>query len=234
MPDALADVSPPSRPASHGTATAATAGTGDCPATAASGCTVYTPGYYPAGIQAGNVAIFHPGVYYIEGGVSGVGFGTKTGGDMIMCSTTCLADTSGCCRNNGMLVYLTSASGAMNVTSNVSTSLIGSDQSSSYKGLLFFGDRESPSATVRGPHILNASAGSLTLQGTTYLTNTNALMNSSPSVYQQLRLTGAGTMLIKGEIIVSKLELRSAANITVQLDSGNTSTFSADQVAVVD
>ena len=131
-----------------------------------------------------------------------------------------------------MLVYLAPTGGVISVTSHLNTSLAGSDPSSSYKGLLFFGDRSYPTAT----HTLSAGASAvLTMQGTTYLTDTKTLMNASPSVFQTLRLIANGNMFINGEIIVSTLSIRGdvAARIKVQLDGVTTTPFSVDQVALV-
>jgi hypothetical protein len=256
IPDPLAGVNPPSttglitNPAIDTTSTGTFPGSGDCPltlptspATPVSRCAIFKPGVYTSGIgvkgnlcQSGGpgdcVGIFHPGIYYVSGSgtgtFSGVGFGIGANGDMIMCSTTCVADTSGCCGANGMLVYLTSSGGVFSVASNASSFLKGSDPNGTYKGILFFGDRSAPAHTSSGSHSFGGN-GALTLQGTIYVTNTTM----TSTIYQNVRLrggSGSGT-LVQGEIIVSTLDMGGSGSITMNLNS-STSYF-VDQVALV-
>jgi hypothetical protein len=235
MQDPLADVPYPARPAAAGTITAGPpAGTGDCPSWASAGCTIYTPGYYTTGIGVKNtVAIFNPGIYYVDAAPSGgafnnVGFGTGANGDMIMCSTSCVADTSGCCASNGMLVYLTAAGGVFSVASNSSTNLLGSDIGSTYKGILFFDNRSAPAATGSSSHLIGGG-GSITLRGTIYLTNTTM----TSTTYQNLRMRGhsGSSTLISGEIIVSALDLGGGGSIVMNLSPN--AILPVDQVALV-
>jgi hypothetical protein len=209
-----------------------TAGIGDCPASVApKKCTVYLPGIYTGGIGVqGTTAIFQPGIYYVTGAPSsgtfkGVGFGTQaTGSDMIMCSTTCVADTSGCCTTgNGMMVYMTGG-GAFNVQSGSSSSLKGSDTSSAYKGVLFFGDRDNSSGSAL-THSFGGGAA-LTLQGTIYLTN-KSLHNQT---IQLKGGSGSGT-LIQGEIITDILTMGGSGSITMNLNAGLS--YTINQVALV-
>jgi hypothetical protein len=249
IPDPLAGVNAPD-PVALGltnqtpitTGAGTTPGTGDCPSTA-SGCTIYHPGIYTSGIGVKNtVGIFHPGIYYVSGAGSGsfngVGFGTGANGDLIMCSTTCVADTSGCCANGGMMVYLTGTAGVFSVGSNSSSVLKGSDPGSSYKGILFFEDRNAPAHnSPSGSHSFGGG-GALTLQGTIYITNCWNVAGActtgmTSTTYQNVRLrggSGSGT-LVQGEIIVSTLDMGGSGTITMNLNSSTT--YFVDQVALV-
>jgi len=203
-------------------------GTGSCPATLPDGsanpqpCTIYWPGKYPNGIGVKNeTAVFNPGLYYISGtgsgSFNGTGFGNAANGSMVMCATGCTADTSGCCSAGGMLVYLTAAGGIVDIGSNSSAWLKGSDRSSvaTYKGLLFFGNRSLPAATGSSSHNFGGG-GALSLEGTIYFTNTTM----TATQYQNVRMRGhAGSAtFIKGDIVVSSLDLGGGASIQMQLD----------------
>ncbi len=66
--DPYQSVSAPARPSSNGTSFSVSYGQDGCPDVA--GCTEYTAGYYPSGIQVKSpipTAIFQPGVYYLAG-----------------------------------------------------------------------------------------------------------------------------------------------------------------------
>ena len=248
IPDPLFNVSPPTRPSTAGTATNIAAGTGDCPAYAgmngSSGCTVFTPGYFPTGIQVKQkVAIFQPGIYYMDaapgtGSFKGVGFGTGPNAGMIMC-THCTADTSGCCGNNGMMVYLTPSAGVFSVTSGsgLPVSLLGASPSSVYKGMIFYADRNSPAATGSSSHLLQAGAD-LRVQGTIYLTNcwksvTGCATTMTATHYQNLRLRGSpGSQTnVVGEIIVSTLDIGGGGAIRMHLNPS--ANYSVNQMALV-
>jgi hypothetical protein len=217
--DPLRYMAAPSDPGGTAPATQSiNAGTGDCPTTATGGCTVYFPGKYPTGIGiTGTTAIMNPGIYYISGAPNngnfkGMGFATGSNGDIIMCSTNCVADTSGCCTNgNGMLVYLTNNGGYINVASNSQSTLVGSDLGSAFLGTLFFVARDAPAQS----HSFGGG-GALSIQGTIYATNcTPGITCLSPgtnmdsSTYQTISLLGGsgnGTQ-IRGEIITSVLNM---------------------------
>ena len=213
--DPLASVNPPSKPA-NGTSTnsgaGTTAGSGDCPVTASKGCTIFNPGYYSKGIQVKNsTAVMQPGIYYLDDS-----FSTDANSDVVMCSTTCVADTSGCCSNNGVMIYLSKTAGPVNVGANAGSTMLGSSPTSSYKGILFFVDR---GASDQNPSL--GGGGSISLSGTIYM----------PS--QTLSFSGhaGSTTLIKGEMIVNDLTLGGNSGITMELSP--TYTLPVDQVALV-
>ena len=228
--DPLKNVSPPSQPSTNCGATGSacksgpmTPGAGGCPASPKKDCYLYTPGYYPGGLNIKNeTAVFSPGVYYMDGSK---GFSNDANGEMYMCSG-CAADTGGTghTMNTGMLVYMSKNAAAISVGSNSSAFLLGSSSSSDFKGILFFVDRNSPART----HSLGGG-GAMTLQGTIYATNTTM----TASVYQTISLgggSGSGT-LIQGEIIASVLQLSGNGSITMQLDPS--ATFDVNRVALV-
>jgi hypothetical protein len=192
-----------------------TAGTGDCPSGAKKPCNLYLPGTYPAGIQIKNeYGIFTPGVYKITGGTNG--FSNDANGIMLMCSA-CSADASSFgTGNTGMLVYIAAGAGTFNVGSNSDASLVGSSQSSSYKGILFFKDR---AETSQLDHSLGGG-GNLSLVGTIYITNTVTAMKTTPTVYQRVTLQGnsGNTTRIRGEIVTGELKLGGTGGITMNLD----------------
>ena len=215
--DPLSGVSPPSKPA-NGTVTTSgtgtTAGTGDCPLTASKGCTIYNPGYYSAGVGIKNTtAVMQPGIYYVDGSA---GFSTDANSDVVMCSTTCVADTSGCCSNNGVMVYLSKTAGAVSIGANAGSNMLGSSPTSSYKGILFFVDR---AASDQSPNL--GGGGSISLSGTIYM----------PSQTLSLSGNSGSTTLIKGEMIVNDLTLGGTAGITMQLNPNYL--LPIDQVALV-
>jgi hypothetical protein len=189
-------------------------GTGSCPATLPNGdtpgkpCTIYWPGTYPGGIDIKNqTAVFNPGIYYISGG----GFTSGANGDAVMCATGCTADTSGCCSEGGMLVYLTASGGKAEIGANGAVFLKGSDQGSTYKGLLFFGNRSMPATTHKF-----GGGGAMTLEGTIYLTNTTMTSTTFQTVL--LRGSSGSSTLIKGQIIVSAIDLGGTGDIIMQLN----------------
>jgi hypothetical protein len=138
----------------------------------------------------------------------------------------------------GMLVYnsgngandvfeITSNSGQISGV-NYGNSLLGTPAASVYSGILFFENR----AASAHAHSLSGGGG-LTVRGTIYLTNTEAIMTTTPSQYQSLDLQGnpgSSTQVI-GEIIVGTLSLGGSANITMTLDPN--STLHIRQVALV-
>ena len=253
------------------TGTGTTPGDGDCPLyikpstdpktwLSVGHCVIYHPGIYVNGLllKGGGsgtcgmnnecVGIFHPGIYYMDGygDSSYAAFATNSNADMIMCSTTCVADTSGCCSKGGMLVYMSKLipldpnakdSGVVNVTSQSSVSLKGSDGSSVYKGILFFNDRKSWNHTGtgtkgHGTHGFTGS-GSLGLQGTIYLTNTETTMYADASHYQVLNMAGGtnSNTLLQGQIIVDSLNMGGGGVIQMNLNSDVL--YTINQVALV-
>ena len=219
--DPLASVPAPAQPLPAPAATALSAGTNGCPAVPAQPCKLYSPGLYTGSkFEVKNeTAVFKPGIYYMDG----VGFSNAANGIMLMSTGfTDDADTG-----QGMLVYIT-GSGTVDVGSNSSASLVGSLSAGTYKGILFFEDRNGPANTGNSGHRLGGN-GNVTLQGTIYLTNTNM----TASVYQNVRLRGgAGNQtLITGEIIVSTLDV--GGNGTIQMNLNPDSTLHVRQVALV-
>jgi hypothetical protein len=214
--DPLASVSAPSKPAGNAVVTTTgagtTAGSGDCPVTETKGCTIYNPGYYSGGIQVKNTGgIFQPGIYYLDGG-----FSNAANGDIYMCSTTCVADTSGCCANNGVMIYLSSSAGAVNISANSTATLLGSSASSSYKGILFFVAR---TAANQSPKL--GGGGNISLTGTVYM----------PSQTLSFQGNSGSTTLLKGELIVDDLALGGGGSINMDLDPAYK--LPVDQVALV-
>ncbi len=201
--DPYASVSAPSKPADGTTSTIAT-GVHGC---TASTCTFYTPGHYSFIVVKNDTAVFSPGVYYIDGSkkISGTdtGFGNEANGNIMMC-TDCASDTStNGTGNTGMMVYLTSTAGTVNIGANATASMTGSSTSSVWEGLLFYEDRGSSNigASLGG-------GGSMSLTGTIYLpTQTLSLQGGS----------GSGTLL-QGEIVVDKLSLGGNGSITMDLN----------------
>jgi hypothetical protein len=130
-----------------------------------------------------------------------------------------------------MMVYLDTNGGIFSIAANSGANLLGSDPGSSYKGILFFGARDAPTHNSSGSHQFGGG-GSLSLQGTIYVTNTKALMLAG-TAYQNVRLrgkTGSNTT-IQGEIIVSTLDVGGGGAIQMNLNA-NTSYF-INQVALV-
>jgi hypothetical protein len=195
------------------------AGQGDCPGFAGiAGCTIYPPGYYSGGISATNVGIFYHGFYYMDGAQ---GFSITPTGDAIMCSTTCANypnDTSGCCANGGMFVYVSANAGSssvLNLTAHNGTSLLGSSITSPYMGVLLYVAR---AAVDRHNGNLSGSGGAvLSLQGTIYAPTQT--------------LTVSGPMTLWGGVVTKDLVLNGSSAINL----GPSATYlqPVDQVALV-
>ena len=226
--DPLKNIPYPPRPAGPGARaipTPANAAWHGCTiGTTSKPCAFYTPGVWTGGINSKNeTAVFSPGVYWIEDDASGssVGFQSAANSNMMMCSDCGTNPDTG---NAGMLVYI-HHNGTFNVGANGNVSLLGSDFTSAYKGALFFEDRNAPpNKTPSGSHSLGGG-GDLTLVGTIYLTNcssgdTGCTNPMTATTYQNLRLRGnsGNTTLIKGEVIVSTLDLGGGGTIVMQLD----------------
>src|SRR5579864_2151934 len=139
-------------------------------------CTHFTPGTFAGGILIKNtLAYFDPGLYYIPSG--GFTMDSNSGAQM----STGVAGT-GAFSGGGMLVFNSgnTKNDLININSNAGTkgpiTLVGSDQSSVYKGILFFQDRTSDAHIGTGPspgHSLQGG-GNMSLTGTIYITNTKA------------------------------------------------------------
>jgi Flp pilus assembly protein TadG len=210
------------------------AGSQGCPA-GSGGCTLYFPGKYTAGhdIKAKNASlVFAPGIYYMYG----TNFQAQANGNMYYATGLTDSSASGtptianCCgtgtgwglatnipANSGILVYMTgsgtpASTGTISISSNSNVSLVGSPNSSNYKGILFFVDRNAAAAT----HSLDGGGG-LTLMGTIYTTSAY----NTASIYQTLHFQGnAGSQtLITGEIITSTLDLRGTPGIVMNLNA---------------
>ncbi|MFN7934492.1 MAG: pilus assembly protein TadG-related protein [Bryobacteraceae bacterium] len=229
--DPLAPVAPPANPGPAPAVTTVAQGSNGCPATMSKRCQLYSPGAYPAGITVKNdFALFKPGIYYITGGgfhleANGVGqmatgFGSHadTGQGMVVYNTG----------NASKDVFEIQANSGQNGGVQYGNSFLGAPNGSIYKGILFFQDRTS-AAHLHSMH----GGGGLTLRGTIYLTNTEAVMRANAAQYQAFDLQGtpgSSTQVI-GEIIVSTLSLGGNANITMTLDPGYT--LNIRQVALV-
>ncbi|HYL38406.1 MAG TPA: Tad domain-containing protein [Bryobacteraceae bacterium] len=202
MPDPYRNIPDPAVPTTLGTKSPIS-GHG-CPIVQ---CTLYSPGLYTGGIKVKNeTALFMPGLYYINGG----GFGNAANGIMLMATGFPPDSATG----SGMVVYNTGA-GVFNIGANASATLTGSDNSSSYQGILFFQDRHAPAQT----HSLGGG-GQITLNGTLYITDTRDVMLADPSQYQTVTLGGNSGIQINGSIVVSLLQMWGTSNITFNLSAG--------------
>ncbi len=239
--DPLASVPQPTVPATLGTTAPLANGVNGCPASPPKACKLYGPGEFPSGINVQNeTGVFQPGVYYIDSGQS---FGNGANGQMLMSTGFPNSAATG---GQGMMVYC-KGDCTFNVGANSGASLVGSDNSSIYKGILFFEDRNAPSHTGSSSHSLGGG-GDMTLQGTIYLTNcysgsswldtsgatVNCTKPMTPTVWQSLRLRGnsGNTTLIKGEIIVSTLDMQGSSAV-IQMDLNPAASTVVRQVALV-
>src|SRR5437016_1650030 len=93
--------------------------------------------------------------------------------------------------------------------------LLGSPETSVYKGIAFFQDRGSAAHT----HSWQGGGG-LSITGTIYLTNTEPTMRAAPSHYQTLSLQGnpASATSVTGEIIVDALSLGGNSVVRMNLN----------------
>jgi hypothetical protein len=188
-------------------------------------CVLYGPGSYSGAINIQNEkAIFAPGIYYITGD----GFKVASNGSAMMCPdcgpTPAVLGGGDQAR---MLVY-NAGGGPVNISANGVVDLWGATVGSTYKGILFFENRNAPPNTGSKAHSLGGG-GSLTLHGTIYLTNSSM----TDSTYQELKLSGntGSNTEIDGEIIVSVLTIKGGGNVTMNLGAG--ADFMVSQVALV-
>src|SRR5258708_39002664 len=122
-----------------------------------------------------------------------------------------------------MFMYLSASGDIIRLASGSTTSLTGSDFSSSYKGILFFVDRNAQTQS----HTLGGGSA-LTLIGTIYAASTVANMTSAAGAvcagcYQTIQLrggSGSGT-LIDGQIFASHLDVGGGGSITMKLTLTN-------------
>jgi hypothetical protein len=253
--DPLLGVAAPAQPAAAPSpttyTTAATQAAHNCPAGLPNNaCQVFSPGYYPNGINLGGsnkvFAQFRPGIYWINSG----GFQLGSNSIVRMAQAPDNSDpVTGTGWTQGMLIY-NNGSGVLSIASNAGqiqnvtyptancttdvvnntggNCLVGSPGTSSYKGILFFQNHVTASS-------LNHSfsgGGGLSLTGTIYLTHTAANIRAD-GTYQSLTLQGnsGGATKVQGEIIADKLALGGSSGITMNLIS--TPIFSVRQVALV-
>lgn len=226
------------------------AGSNGCPAGVGS-CTLYFPGKYTNNIKVKSTggpvyAVFAPGIYYMYGS----DFSTAANGNMYYATGLTDSSASGvpslanCCgtgtgwgsaanspANAGILVYLTGPSsgttrttGSINVGANGNVSLVGSPNSSAYKGILFFVDRNAALQTQS-----LGGGGNMSLVGTIYANTTASLF---PNTYQTIAVSGSSgnTTTLTGEIIAGAISLGGTGGITMNLSNASTT---VNQVALV-
>jgi Flp pilus assembly protein TadG len=224
----------------------------NCPASLTNNdaCWVYSPGYYPDGIDvSGGYVQFRPGIYWINHG--GFHLGSNTVARMAQGSDDIdLVTSTGW--TGRMLVYnspstpvnathdifeITSNSGQINNISypdaahNCATGgncLVGAPMDGTYEGILFFQNRTTASNLTHS----FSGGGGLSLTGTIYLTHTAASIRSDGK-YQSVNLQGnsGGTTKVEGEIITDVLSLGGTSGVTMNLIA--TPTFEVRQVALV-
>jgi hypothetical protein len=147
-----------------------------------------------------------PGLYYIDGG----GFINDANGKMLMAVGFPSDPKTG----SGMVVYNTGV-GIFDLGANSTATLVGADNTSFYRGILFFQDR----AAIAQTHNLGGG-GAITLTGTLYMTNWLTVMQSQPSQYQILRLGGNAGIQINGSIVVGALNMAGTSYVTFNLAAG--------------
>jgi len=174
-------------------------------------------------------------VYWIDDDAAGnsVGFKGGAASSLMMCNDCANSPDTG---NAGMLVYI-HHNGIFDVGANGSADLLGSDFSSSYKGILFFEDRNAPANTGNSGHKLGGG-GNLSVKGTIYITNcfsgdTGCTNPMTAAVYQNLILRGksGNTTVVEGEIITSTLDMGGSGSIKMNLNAGGS--IITRQVALV-
>lgn len=212
--DPLADVTAPPLPSNALSPTALANGISGCPASPQKPCQLYYPGAYSSGGPLSNAKnqtmIFSPGIYYIQGG----GLSCTSNCEMYMAVGLTDGSTGTNTGWTGNVLFYNTGAGSFNIGSNGYVNLVGSPESSSYKGILFFQDH----AAVAQTHSMGGGGG-MSLTGTVYLTNTKAMM-ADPTHYQALSLQGTpgSATNVQGEIIVGTLSMGGNAAITMQLD----------------
>ena len=217
--DPYAAIAAPAQPPPAPAKTSLANGVSGCPAAPKKGCNLYSPGLYSSGISVKNeTAVFQPGLYYLTG--SG-GFGNAANGDMVMATGFPNDPATG----SGMMVFNT-GTGTLGMGANASAVLRGSDNTSTYQGLLFFQDRTGPAQT----HSMGGG-GDLILTGSIYMHNTVAIMTADASHYQTLSMKGNSNIQINGLIVVNSLSMSGTPHITFNL--AGIPTFTVRQIAAV-
>lgn len=169
-------------------------------------CDLYSPGRFTKISVKNATALFKPGLYYITSG----GFGNQSNGNMLMATTYPPDPQTGA----GMVVYNTGA-GNFDVSANATATLVGSDNTSFYRGILFFQDRDGAARI----HNLGGG-GTINLTGTLYMNNWLAVMQAQPSQYQTLNLGGNAGIQINGSIVVGALSMAGTSFVTFNLAAG--------------
>jgi Flp pilus assembly protein TadG len=226
----------PPDPPSSGTTYQLNPGQNGCPAAPLKQCYLYSPGLYPAGLNGKNeTMVFAPGIYYVQnGGVS------CTANCSMYMATAGTPDSGSNSTNTGwtdnIMIY-NSGSGSFNIGANGNVGLpgsplIGSPDSSIYKGILFFEDHTSPANTGANANSMGGG-GALQLQGTIYLTNSKDTMLGDATHYQELDLQGTpgSQTKIRGRIIVDALNM--GGNAAIEMDLSSTANTIIREVALV-
>lgn len=170
-------------------------------------CMLYSPGLYNGGIRVKNeTALFKPGLYYMNNG----GFINDANGNMRMATGFAADPMTGA----GMVVYNTGV-GIFDLGANSTANLVGSDNTSFYRGILFFQDRDA----VAQVHSLGGG-GAIVLTGTLYITNWLSVMESQQSQYQTLELRGNSAIQINGFIVVGALNMTGTSSVIFNLAGG--------------
>jgi hypothetical protein len=227
--DPLASVPAPALPAAA--PAKANLGNGVC-GCSSSNCQLYSPGSYPTGITIKNeTAVFKPGIYYMQT----KGFSSQANGDAKMATVGCNPGsgviTASGATGNGMVVYITGSGSndVLDLGANSNITLLGDTLGTTYKNMLFFGDR---TITAQKQHSVGGG-GSMSLTGTIYLTNTLATMQANANNFQMLSLggNGGGMTTVRGQIITGKLALGGTGGIIMALNPA--STLHIRQVALI-
>ncbi len=170
-------------------------------------CMLYSPGLYTTGIRVKNeTALFKPGLYYIANG----GFINDANGDMRMAVGFGADPMTG----SGMVVYNTGV-GIFDLGANSTANLVGSDNTSFYRGILFFQDRNA----IAQVHSLGGG-GAIVLTGSLYITNWLSVMENQQSQYQTLELRGNAGIQINGFIVVGALNMTGTSYVKFNLAGG--------------
>lgn len=209
--DPFATVPEPTQPPA-GSKAALANGVSGCPASPAKPCMLYSPGTFSDIIVHNETAVFKPGLYYISGNG---GFKNQANGEMLMATGFAADPNTGA----GMVVY-NAGSGTFDVGSNSDANLLGSDDTSIYKSILFFNKRTAAANTGIGSSDEHkfGGGGSLILRGTIYINNHLNLMEGGQYQHVLLQGTPGSQTLIQGHIVVGTLELGGNATIRMQLN----------------
>jgi hypothetical protein len=128
------------------------------------------------------------------------------------------------------MVYLNG--GNISMGGNASAALVGADNSSTFKGILFFGNRNSTNTTTHSM----GGGGTLSLTGSIYLTNCRATpCTIAGSQYQAVQFSGhsGSTTTLTGEIITDQLILKGGGSIAMNLSPGSAFTVTYNYIGLV-